>query len=297
MQQYGLTPYQESESYPQELEYGAEAHVPGEYEGQLPGEYEGQFPGEYEMPGAGEYEMPSAEAEFGGHSEAAFGGHAEAGAFGSHAEKWEFPAGLQEAAYGEVPHAELESPLSEQQEIQLAAELMEVTTEAEFEQFIGGFLRNARKFFRKGFGKTLGGLLKNFGPALAGLLPVPGLATAVNLATKLFEVQSEGVDRHEFEFEIARRFVRLASTAVQNAALDQRPVSPEQQAKDALLAAAEIHAPGLARYPQLIARPAAWHWPAQPGPAFADGQPRPRPPRARSGRWVRYNNSIVILGL
>ncbi|WP_405579305.1 hypothetical protein [Streptomyces sp. NBC_01092] len=292
MQQYGLTPYQESESYPQELEFGAEAHGPGEYEGPLHGEYE--------MPGAGEYEIAGAEAEFGGHAEGAFGGHGEAGAFGSHAESWEVQGGLHEGpAYGEVPHAELESPLSEQQEIQLAAELLEITTEAEFEQFIGGLIKNARNFFRKGFGKTLGGLLKNFGPALAGLLPVPGLATVANLASKLFEVQSEGVDRQEFEFEIARRFVRLASTAVQNAALDQRPVSPEQQARDALLTAAQIHAPGLARYPQLIARPASWHWPAQQAPGFADGhgQPRRRPGRARSGRWVRYNNSIVILGL
>ncbi|NGO15369.1 hypothetical protein G5C60_49280 [Streptomyces sp. HC44] len=303
MQQYGLTPYHESESYEQELEFGAEAQVPGEYE------------------------IQGAEAEFGAHGEqpeyagpgeaGMFGGHGEAGEFGAHAENWEAGAGLHEGPqYGETGQAELESPLSEQEEIQLASELLEITTEAELEQFLGGLLarigRGVGGFLKSGVGRAIGGALKNVarfalplaGKALGTLIPIPGLGTMVGgalgtMASKLFEVQSEGVDRQEYEFEVARRFVRLAATAANNAALDQRQGAPQLLARDALLSAARRHAPGLVRYPQLVGRPAPWYWPAQPPAASMNGagQPGLDADRPQSGRWVRHGRKIVILGL
>jgi hypothetical protein len=211
-----------------------------------------------------------------------------------------------------VGHAEAEGPLSEQEELQLAAELLEITTEAELEQFLGNLLKRIGRgvggFLRSGVGRAIGGALKNIarfalplaGKALGTLIPVPGLGTMVGgalgtMASKLFEVQSEGVDRHEYEFEIARRFVRLTAAAAQNAALDQRQAPPQLLAREALLSAARQYAPGVARYPQLVTTPSPWYWPASPpaGPANGDGRPR----RAQSGRWVRQGRKIVILGL
>ncbi|MFI6015239.1 hypothetical protein ACIBAG_41805 [Streptomyces sp. NPDC051243] len=307
MQQYGLTPYHESESYEQELEFGAEA----------------QMPGEYEMQGAeAEFGTHAEQPEFAGHAEGTFGGPGEAGEFGAHAEQWEAEAGLHEGPGlhegaplhegmpGElVPARQSESPLTEQEEIQLASELLEITTEAELEEFLGPLLqrigRGVGGFLKSRVGRALGGALKGiarFALPLAGKAlgsVVPGLGTIAGgmlgtMASKLFEVQSEGVDRQEYEFEIARRFVRLAAASAQNAALDQRHAPPQLLARDALLAAAQLHAPGLARHPQLITRPGPWYWPeAAPGTP-ANGQVAGR---ARSGRWVRYGRKIVILGL
>ena len=303
MQQYGLNPYGESESYEGELEFGAEAQMPGEFE------------------------VQDAEAEFGGSAE-----------FGEYQEHQPGQA-QQFGEAGPASMASLESPLSEEEELQLASELLEVTSEAELEQFLGNLFKGAAQrvggFLRSPVGRALGGMLKNVArkalPGVGGAIGTaiaPGIGTAIGTrvgswASGLFEVPAEGADHEELEFEVARRYTRLAATAAGNAALGSRRAAPPQVARDALLSAARRHAPGVARRYRVFERPAPWYWP-NPVPADNGGQTAygqaPEDPqgwgpeesvpvaeglgagasgpgRARSGRWVRQGRKIVLLGL
>ncbi|WP_158827941.1 hypothetical protein [Streptomyces sp. NRRL S-118] len=309
MQQYGLAPFGASETYEGDHEFGAGA--PHEY--------------------------PEAEAEFGAEAEE---------------EHWEDLGAAESHALHESLPLSMESPLSEAEEEQLAAELLEIGSEAELEQFLGRMFRNVsrgvRGFLRSPVGRSLGGIVKNVAraalPAVGGALGsmvAPGIGTTIGtrlgtMAGRLFEVEAEGVDQEEYEFEVARRVVRLAATAAGNAALDRRPGAPQALAGDAVLSAARRYAPGVARRFRSFAQPAPWSWPAPApggavlrapgtgggaahrccGPGAAPGGvpggiaggvpgavPRAVPgapvptSRARSGRWVRQGRKIVLLGI
>jgi hypothetical protein len=92
----------------------------------------------------------------------------------------------------------------------------------------------------------------------------------------MFEMELEGMSAEDQEFEIARRVVRLAGEAAQQAAQTPPTVPPPDAAKSAVVAAAQQHAPGLLR------------------PAAQAGQyGRHR----RSGRWERRGRTIVLYGL
>src|SRR5208337_3957257 len=76
---------------------------------------------------------------------------------------------------------ELESPLSEMQEMELASELLEVTNEQELEQFLGDVFNTigqaAGNFLRSDTGQALGGILKDsLSSAAKQALPVVGRA-------------------------------------------------------------------------------------------------------------------------
>ncbi|MGW3247801.1 hypothetical protein [Streptomyces sp. NPDC001070] len=269
MQQYALAPYGENESYEQEAEFGAEVQP------------------------AGEAGFPAYETGY----EAEFGNEAEWGA-----------APRRGHPYAEAGPVSLESPLSEAEEVQLATELLEVGDEAEMEQFLGNLLRSAARgvgsFLKSDVGKALGGIVKNvakralptIGSAL-GSFVAPGIGTAVGgklgaMASNLFEIQTEGLDREQQEFETARQLVRLAATAASNAAIDKTPAAPVAVAGDATRRAAERYAPNLARNFAAFAQPAPWYWPAPvPGAAPARGR------RAQSGRWERQGRKIVLYGI
>ena len=92
------------------------------------------------------------------------------------------------------------------------------------------------------------------------------LASAVG---RIFGLELEGMSGEDQEFEVARRFVRLAASAAQKAAA----------ARSAVAAAARRHAPGLLS-------------PSVGGTlstAYGGG-------RARWGRWVRRGRKIIVLG-
>ncbi|HJV36394.1 hypothetical protein [Geomonas sp.] len=190
----------------------------GEYESEM-GEYEGEA-GEYE--GEGEYENM----EFGN----------------------EFEFGESE---GEVP-------LSESMEMELAAELLSVSNEAELEQFLGGLIKKVGGFVKGPIGRALGGVLKTVAkkalPIVGGAIGswvAPGVGTAIgsklgSMASNLFEMELEGLSNEDREFEVARRVVRLASSAARHAARAPQHIPPQQVARKAVLAAARRHAPGLA---------------------------------------------------
>jgi hypothetical protein len=212
---------------------------------------------------------------------------------------------------GEV--GEAEGPLTEVQEMELASELLEVTSEAELEQFLGGLFKRVASgvgsFMKSSTGRALGGVLKNIAkkalPVVGGALGsmvAPGVGTALgsklgSMAGNLFEVELESMSEQEAEFEVARRYVRLASSAARNAALAPRTAPPRAVARAAVVAAARRHAPGLVRGTpyQVPRRPARAGGPARTGqrprPGAAGGQPgRPRP-RPRPYPYPAYGGS------
>ena len=156
-----------------------------------------------------------------------------------------------------------ESPLNEAQEMELAAELLEVTNEQELDHFLGKLIssvgRGIGKFAGSPVGRALGGFLKplakKFLPVAAGALgsfvggPIGGIAASqlTNLATKAFGLELEGMSSEDAQFEVARRFVRLASSAADNAASAPQATDARTAAQAAIATAAQQHAPGLLR--------------------------------------------------
>lgn len=184
-----------------------------------------------------------------------------------------------------------EGPFNEAEEMELATQLLEVTDEAELDQFLGGLFKKASRFMKGPIGRQLGGMLKGIAkkalPMVGGALGsfVPGLGTALgtaagSAASNLFEMELEGLSAEDQEFEVARQFVKFAGEAAELAAQAPASAPPQEAAKSAVVAAAQKYAPGLLR-------PAA-----PPAPAAVAGARR-----ARSGRWVRQGRAIVLLGV
>ena len=220
----------------------------GEFEGEYEGEYEGEF-GEYE----GEYE-----GEGEGEGEQFLGdilGSVLGGEYEGESETEQFLGDI----LGTVLGSEFETPLSEAQESELAAELLEITSEQELEQFLGNVFKSVGGFIKSPVGRALGGALKNVAkkalPVVGGALGsmvVPGLGTAVgsklgSMASGMFEVELEAMPAEAAEFEVARRVVNTAASAAHHAAMARpRPgVSPQTVARAAIAAGARHHAPGV----------------------------------------------------
>ena len=158
---------------------------------------------------------------------------------------------------------EWESADRESQEMELVNELLEVTSEQELEQFLGNLFRRAASAvggaIRSPLGRALTDTLKNVArqalPVAAGALGnlvVPGLGGQVgsrvgSMASQMFEMELEAMNEQEAEFEVARRFVRLATTAARQAARASGSGPPRAVARAALITAARRHAPGLFR--------------------------------------------------
>jgi hypothetical protein len=183
-----------------------------------------------------------------------------------------------------------ESPLSEEQEVELASELLEVGSEQHLEQFLGDLVNKiggaARQFASSDTGRALGGILKD---AARQALPVVGSAVGqwvspgrggdigadvAATAGRILGLELEGLSPEDKEFEIARQFARFAGAAARKACLAPPTIAPVAAARNAALAAARMYAPGLA--PRLQGR-STLLWP-------------------RSGRWVRRGRTIVLFG-
>jgi hypothetical protein len=186
---------------------------------------------------------------------------------------------------------------NETEEMELAAELLSVSDEAELEQFIGNLFKKASravgKFMKSDTAKQLGGLVKG---AIKTALPIatgalgatvgipPGLgAQAGAIGGQLLGLELEGLSPEDQEFEVAKQLVRLGGDAVRHAATTPMGTDATTIARQATAAAAQVHAPGLLRPVAPTATP----------PAVV----RDHRGTTSSGRWVRRGNSIVLLGL
>lgn len=169
--------------------------------------------------------------------------------------------GFEVMEFGYETVAEAEAPFSEQEETELAMELLSVSSEAELEQFLGNVFKKAWKGIKK-IAKPLGGALKGIakaalpmvGGALGSFIPIPGVGTALGSAlgsavSKALEVELNEMGemaQEDREFEMARRVVRIAGTAA-NLAADSDG-SPHAL-RNALLQAVRAHAPHLPMAP------------------------------------------------
>jgi uncharacterized protein (DUF697 family) len=185
---------------------------------------------------------------------------------------------------------ENEGPLSDAEEMELAAELLEITSDEELDMFLGKVFRKVgrgvRKFARSSVGKQLGGILKGVAkkalPIAGGAIGsffAPGVGTAIGsklgaAASNLFELELEGMSPEDQEFEVARRYVRLAAEAAKQAANAPARMPPKAVANKAMTIAAQKHAPGLMNMSK----------------NGANGRRKPQ------GTWKRRGNTIVLYG-
>ncbi len=194
-----------------------------------------------------------------------------------------------------------EGVFSEAQEMELASELLEITNEQELNQFIGNLIKSAGRAIgsavRSPIGQALGGVLKKAakvalpmaGTALGNII-APGIGGAIggklaSAAGGLFGLELEGLSQEDREFEVARRYVRLAGEATKNAVAAPSAANPASVAQAALTNAARTIAPGLAG---AIGGSA----PSVMGSAGTlGGAP------GRNGRWFRRGHRIVLVGV
>ena len=187
-----------------------------------------------------------------------------------------------------------EGPFSEAEEAELAMELLSVGSEAELDQFLGKLVKGAWKGLKKvgsavgKIAKPLGGVLKGLakqalpfvGGALGTLIPIPGVGTMVGRAIgsavgNALEAEFSGLEAEAQQFEMARRFVRIAGSAAQRAANAPASADPQSAVNAAVRGAARQHLPQLGAM-------------SPPASAFAAARP--------GGRWLRRGNQIVIVG-
>lgn len=216
-------------------------------------------------------------------------------------DEFEFEAGDEMEFEGEI-----EGSLDEIDEMELAAELLTVSSEQELDQFLGKLFKRIGKGIRKigkGLGRVvrpLGGMLKGIakkalpfvGGALGSFIPIPGVGTAVgsalgSAASRLLEVDLEGMSPEDQEFELARRFVRLAGAAATHAASTPADADPRSAAIAAIRTAAQ-QLGGRATQGEVDEVPAAT--------PTVGSRTQVAGPRLRRGRWFRRGNTIVLVG-
>lgn len=192
-----------------------------------------------------------------------------------------------------------EGPFSEVEEMELAAELLTVSNEAELDQFFGGLLKKIGKGLGKAIKipevRALGGILKQVAkkalPAIGGaagnfILPGVGGIVGSKLASTaggMLGLELEGLSYEDQEFEVAKQLVRLTGAAAEHAAQAAPGQSPQQVVQAALTSAAEQYAPGLLR----------------PATNQTGLVRKPSPNgcgHKTTGRWIRRGNAIIILG-
>jgi len=193
--------------------------------------------------------------------------------------------------------AEQEAPFNEAEAMELAAELLSVTSEQELNHFLGSLAKRAWGGIKKAAGSSVGQyvmkglktIAKQALPAVGaavGNMVAPGVGGAIgsklaSAAGSAFGLELEGLSGEDQEFEVAKQFVQLAGQAAQNAANAPASASPADAARTAIVDAAKKFAPGLA--PTLSKSPAV----AIPA-THAKGA---------SGRWFRRGHTIVIVGV
>ncbi|EZP36665.1 hypothetical protein [Janthinobacterium lividum] len=175
---------------------------------------------------------------------------------------------------------------SEEEELQLAMELLEVASEEELEQFLGNVFKSVWKGVKKvgatiaKVAKPLGGALKAVaktalpfvGGALGSMIPIPGVGTALGsalgrAASNALELEMENAAPADRELELARRFVRIAGQAARLAGDGD---GSTRAVESALTRALHQQLP---------------HF-RSPAPQQED----------ESGRWRRRGNRIVVMG-
>jgi hypothetical protein len=198
--------------------------------------------------------------------------------------------------------------LSEQEELELAMELLSAENEQELEQFLGNLISKVGKglkavgsFAMKNVLPVLGPTLKQIaktalplaGGALGSLIPIPGVGTALGSAlggavAKALELEVAGAGHADPDLVRARRFVRMAACAIREAAKAIGSAPPEVVARTALAKAVQRQIPAAAKAATIITQPSR--------PLTSNGGLTQRPVGAGSGMWRRHGDRIVVEG-
>ncbi len=190
---------------------------------------------------------------------------------------------------------EAEGGMYESTEMELAGELLELTSEQELDRFLGKLMSSAvgagKAFLGSDAGKAVGGLLKGaakqalpqIGRAVGDFLaPGSGGEAGSQLASSIgarFGLELEGLSAEDRELEAARAFVRFADETAQIAEAAPSSVPPTTAATHAATVAAQHQLPGLAPVIRALRPP---------------GSGGPRSPGHATGRWVRRGSTIVL---
>jgi hypothetical protein len=184
-------------------------------------------------------------------------------------EQFEF----EQSEWGEV--------FSENELMELTAELLEVTDEAELDQFLGGLIKKVGgaigKVVKSPIGRAVGGVLKGVAKKA---LPIAGGALGAYFGGPLGAKIGSGLASAAggalgLEFEGGKQFVRFAADTVKNAVSAPPQGNPKAAAQSAATAAAQKFAPSLLG-------------PGSVAPTTGAGKPR-------GGRWIRRGRNIIIL--
>jgi hypothetical protein len=170
-----------------------------------------------------------------------------------------------------------DSPFHEEEEMELAAELLAANNDQELDHFLGRMMRRSHSRFGRRLGagrmRSLGGWLKGavrrifprshrhrwrFQPNMggydpydqddsSGYDPYSPYSQLGQDSGEVLGLEMEGLSPEDREFNAARKLVRLAGTAASEAAAIPQSTPPEAAAEQAVAHAAQIHAPGLLR--------------------------------------------------
>ncbi|WP_338846013.1 hypothetical protein V8J88_19955 [Massilia sp. W12] len=147
-------------------------------------------------------------------------------------------------------------------EMELAMELLSVSSEAELNHFLGNLFKKVWGGIKKvgsvvgKFVKPLGGVLKGLakkalpfvGGALGSLIPIPGVGTMLGktlgtVVSNALEMEFGHLEQEEAEFEMARRFVRIAASAAGQVAQANPAADAGSVVQNAVLGAVKRHLP------------------------------------------------------
>jgi hypothetical protein len=217
---------------------------------------------------------------------------------------------------------ESQEVLGELEEMGLAMELLHVQNDSELEQFLGNLihsvgsgLKAVGSFATQKVLPVLGPALKQIaktalpiaGGALGSLIPIPGVGTALGgalggMVANALEMEVAGLDHEDADIERARRFVRLAASAIRQAATALGTDTPENVVRAALVSATTRHLPSAAgAVAALMAPPGQVRSGLAGPPQITDQVPKATSPgsapTAQSGIWHQLGSRIVVQGL
>ena len=173
------------------------------------------------------------------------------------------------------------SPLSEDEELELATELLNAQSDDELEYFFRSAFRAVKRFAKSKRGGRLFRGLKRSGKRVAGralrwggrLVGGPVGGRLASVATRKLGLELEGMSPEDQEFEVAKRIVRFNAEMAKQAAMAPEGMSDQEVIRRAARRAAAQHLPGLV------------------------GKGRRGRDNQDSGRWYRRGNRIVLTGI
>jgi hypothetical protein len=178
---------------------------------------------------------------------------------------------------------------------ELAAELLDVSSDEELNLFLGKLFKKAKqavgRFAKSGAGRALGGILKSAAkralPVVGGALGnviAPGIGGAIGskLASGAGSLFGLEIDDDEVQFETAKKFVKFATEAAKAAAKAPPSAPTKAVVKSAVKHGLRKVGVGAGSSKEL-------------GGSYY-GYARPRTSSSRQGRWFRRGNKIVLVG-